>query len=360
MSNQTQYVPDFVTPPGETLAETLEALGMSQAELGRRIGLAAATVNRIVQGREPISRETALKLEKVFRVPARFWNNRQVRYEEWLAREKERETFQRNSAWVRRFPLATMQKYGWLPPAKTVEEKVDGVLKFFGVGSPDEWEKIWATEFKGHFRHSRNLRSDPPSLAAWLRQGELVAQSSETPPYNKARFSAAIHEVRELTREAPEVFENRMREICSAAGVILVFLRELPKVCANGACFWHRDHPVILLNIRHKTDDHLWFTFFHEARHVLQNVRKDRFIDEAGTTDGDLEEDANSFAANVLIPAAAYRQFTEHGDYSYQSVREFAGQLGIAPGIVVGRLQHDRLVPFSHLNRLKRKLVWAA
>ncbi len=91
MSNQTQYAPDFVTPPGETLTETLEALGMSQGELGRRIGLAAATVNRIVQGREPITRETALKLEKVLRVPARFWHNRQVRYEEWPAREKGRE-----------------------------------------------------------------------------------------------------------------------------------------------------------------------------------------------------------------------------------------------------------------------------
>ena len=33
-----QYAPDVVSPPGETLEETIEVLGMSQAELAERMG----------------------------------------------------------------------------------------------------------------------------------------------------------------------------------------------------------------------------------------------------------------------------------------------------------------------------------
>jgi HTH-type transcriptional regulator/antitoxin HigA len=91
MSNivQNQYNPDYVSPPGETLAEILEDREMSQAELADRMGRPKKTINEIIKGKAEITAETALELEKVLGTPAQFWNEREGRYRESLARKKE-------------------------------------------------------------------------------------------------------------------------------------------------------------------------------------------------------------------------------------------------------------------------------
>ena len=81
---QNKYRPDVVSPPGETLLETLETIGMTQAELAERTGYPLQTVNEIIQGKAPIAPDTALQLERVLGIPARFWNNRECYYREYL------------------------------------------------------------------------------------------------------------------------------------------------------------------------------------------------------------------------------------------------------------------------------------
>ena len=57
-----------------------------------------------------------------------------------------------------------------------------------------------------------------------------------------------------------------------------------------------------------------------------------------------------------MIPPDAFADFRSSKDYSEKSVIEFAGAQGIAPGIVVGRLQRERLIRYSSmLNHLKQK-----
>ncbi len=77
MSSATsnQFVPDYAIAPGETLLDTIEALGMSQAELAERTGRSKKTINEIIKGKAPITPETALQLERVLSVPAQFWND---------------------------------------------------------------------------------------------------------------------------------------------------------------------------------------------------------------------------------------------------------------------------------------------
>lgn len=81
-----QYAPDLVSPPGDTLAETLAALGMTQAELAVRSGRPYNTVSEIINGKASITPETALQLERVLGVPARFWLKREQQYQEWRVR----------------------------------------------------------------------------------------------------------------------------------------------------------------------------------------------------------------------------------------------------------------------------------
>ncbi len=85
---QNQYHPDYVSAPGETLEEMLEERGITEAELAERTGIATKIINEIINGKTAITPEIALHLELVFGVPASFWNNREHRYQEFLARQK--------------------------------------------------------------------------------------------------------------------------------------------------------------------------------------------------------------------------------------------------------------------------------
>ena len=85
------FEPDYAIPPGETLREVMESLGMSQQELARRTGITVQSLNRIFKGSQPITCETADRLELATGVPASMWNNLEAQYRKQLAKIDERE-----------------------------------------------------------------------------------------------------------------------------------------------------------------------------------------------------------------------------------------------------------------------------
>ena len=74
--------------PGEHLAEELEALDMSAAELARKIDVPTNRVTQILNGTRAITGDTALRLAHFFGTSAQFWLNLQSLYDLRLAREK--------------------------------------------------------------------------------------------------------------------------------------------------------------------------------------------------------------------------------------------------------------------------------
>ena len=147
-----------------------------------------------------------------------------------------------------------------------------------------------------------------------------------------------------------------MKSLCAEAGVALVFVPEIKGCPVSGLTRWlSPTKALIQMSLRHKTDDQFWFTFFHEAGHILHDGKKKIFIDDNRPED-DREKKANRFAADFLIPPEATPELWTLTTRT--SVRDFAKRMGIAPGIVVGRLQHDRVIPFSHLNDLKTRFTW--
>jgi HTH-type transcriptional regulator/antitoxin HigA len=139
----------------------------------------------------------------------------------------------------------------------------------------------------------------------------------------------------------------------------VVFVPPLAGVRAYGATRWlHSAKALIQLSLRGKTDDHLWFTFFHEAGHVLKHGKRAVFVeegDEKAAARDPREAEADAFAQELLIPSNDYERFYTNGDFSVAAIRRFATRIGIAPGIVAGYLQHGRKVPFSRGNQLKRR-----
>jgi len=359
---KNEYVPDSVSPPGETLLETIGALGMPQADLAERTGRSKKMINEIIKGKAPITPKMSLELERVLGVPASFWNNRERNYREALARIEEQNRLQAQVEWLDSFPVNAMVKWEWIEKFKEKVHQLQEVLRFFGIASPDQWSTV--TESLGRqvaFRKSEVFEVDNGALMAWLRKGELDAKQIHCEKYDENIFRATLKAIRNLTVKPPEVFQKKIIEMCSACGVAVVFVPELPKTRVSGATRWLTPNKALIqLSRRYKSDDHLWFSFFHEAGHIIKHGKKDIFIEGTSMEMAAKKEDeANRFASDCLIPRQTYTRFVRNSPYSKAKIRTFAFELGIAPGIVVGRLQHDKYLPVTHCNDLKIKLRWA-
>ena len=353
-----QYVPDYLVPPGEILEEYLEGFGMTQTELADRTGLTKKTINEIIKGKSPITSETALKLERSLGRPAHFWNNLERQFQEDRSRLAEKKRLEKQLDWLKRVPVGQLTKLGWLPKQNDKVAQLTEVLRFFGVASPEQWATVWR-EHQVAYRQTKRFEACAESVSAWLRKGEIEARQIRCKPFKKKDFFKALNGIRDLTMEAPEVFQPQLVEICAAAGVAVVFVPELPKTGVYGATRWIGNKALIQLSLRYKSNDHLWFTFFHEAGHIIKHGRKEIFIEGNGL-DNEKEEEANAFARDRLIPPEALRKFLQSWDgRSLAPIETFAQKIKIAPGIVVGRLQHDKLLPNSHGNGLKVFFRWS-
>jgi HTH-type transcriptional regulator / antitoxin HigA len=365
MPHNLTFEPDFISPPGETLTDVLEERGMSQAELAERTGLSRKTVNEIIKGKAPISPETALHLERVFGIPARFWNAREHQYREALARLEEADELRRHAAWIDAFPYREMAALGFVPPVDgrvkdALERRGRALLDFFGVAAPEQWREVWLRPGVA-FRMSLSFASHPEPVSAWLRYGQKTAlEEIRTEPYDARTFRCILQEMRGLTTEPPEVFCDRLIAACAAAGVAVVLTPQLPKAHISGATQWLRpDLALIQLSFRYKTNDHFWFTFFHEAAHILLHGKKEVFLEDSDNHGlKGKEDEANRWAANFLVPEPRLNSFIARGDRSREAIVAFAREVGIAPGIVVGQLQHRGFIPYSSHNGLKIGFRW--
>ncbi|MBW2300011.1 MAG: HigA family addiction module antidote protein [Deltaproteobacteria bacterium] len=343
MSNKhtNQYVPDYIVTPGEVLADYLASLGMTQAELAARTGLAKKTINEIIKGKSPITHETALKFERALGRPAHFWNNLERQFQEDRIRLAEQQRLESWLGWLKKVPVNTMVKLGWIAKHKDKNDQLEAVLRFFGVASPEQWQEVWQ-EYQVAYRQTQRFGICAESVSAWLRRGEIEAREIRCAPFDRKCFLEILDEIRDLTRESPDIFVPELGNLAASAGVAVVFVPELPKTGVFGATRWLKGKAVIQLSLRY----------------ILKHGRKEIFIEGSGL-DGEKEEEANTFARDKLIPATAYRRFLSTWDgRSLEPIQRFAEEISIAPGIVVGRLQHDNCLPKSHGNKLKVFYRW--
>lgn len=346
--------------PGEYLREELAKRHMSQTELARRMGRPAQVLNEIVNGKKALTEETALELERVLNTPAGVWVNLEARYQLALARSAEVEALEGQQVWLERFPVREMERRSWIPRSTTAANRVRNVLRFFGVASFATWEEH--QEALG-FRVTGNARIDAGALAAWVRKGELDGRAIETAEYDEAQFREVLQRARGYTRQAPEVAWRELQTWCARAGVAAVVVPEFPKIGANGVARWLTPSKALVqLNLRYRWSDIFWFTFFHEAGHILMHESRRVFVELDGNPRRDPHEaEANHLAEEILIPGEAWERFLLQSTFEHQQITAFATEIGVHPGIVVGRLQHLELVPWgSKLNALRERLMWSA
>jgi hypothetical protein len=258
-----------------------------------------------------------------------------------------------------------MVKLGWVEKREDQVSQARELLNFFGIASPDRWREVFELP-QATFRHSQAFESAPGPLAAWLRKGTLEGRALACEAFDKTRFREVLTKARALTREPPAVFTDLLVKRCAQAGVAVAMVPELPRCRAHGATRWLTPHKALIqLSLRYKWADIFWFSFFHEAGHVLLHGKREVFIENRGdsseTTREKAEEEANRFAAELLIPSEhleTLRSPAQSKRLSKARVEAFAVELDVHPGIVVGRLQHEGWLRYTHLSRLRERLRW--
>lgn len=357
------YTPDHACPPGDLIQEYLEELGISARELARRCGRSGKLMAEIAAGKAPVEPETALQLERVLDVSAAILINMEAAYQLHQARAAEEEDLASRHKWATAFPIKELVDRSYVKKIDTKAGQVGELLKFFGVGSVKACEERMEALLEADFRTSSTFTSDNLSLAAWLRIGERRATEIETDDYDREAFLKALREIRELTLEPLGTALPKVERKCAAAGVAFVLEKPLPKTRASGVSRWLSPRKALIQqSLRHMSDDHFWFTFFHECAHILLHSRKEIFIDMMkgpGSAGPKQEAEANIWAADFLVPAPALRAFIKTFSGTEEEIREFSAAHGVAPGIVVGQLQHNRVFGFSVMNNLRVFYEWA-
>lgn len=308
------FAPDWVLPPGASILELAEDRGWTQAELARRLGYSEKHISQLINGKVPITVDAAGRLERVLGSTMDFWLTLEANYQRHKARLEATERYAGWTPWLDNLPLKDLMACGTIVKrrmdAKNKPELVEACLRFFGVASPDEW-RVHYGGMQMAFRRSRAEQCDVGAISAWLRLGEQQAEKLDSPEYDRERFQHALREIRGLTCETPEIFEPKMRVLLRDAGVLLVFVPSIPRAHVSGVARWlSPTRPLIQLSLYGKTNDKFWFTFFHEAAHILLHAnnkedKKSIFLDDpnAARTADPREHEANTWAGDWLIPA---------------------------------------------------------
>ncbi|EEI90858.1 putative addiction module antidote protein HigA [Sphingobacterium spiritivorum ATCC 33300] len=350
MATVNEFYSDIAFHPGETLTEKLEELKMGPKEFAIRTGKPEKTIIAILKGDSSITPEMAILFESVLKIPASFWIKRQFSFDEFKAREKRALTVEEAKDWAKRFPIADMVKCQWLNAKTKVEEKVEELFHFFGVSSPDAWKDYFFNQqLKVAFRISLAHTKEPYAISAWIRQGEIQANRLNCGAYSEAKFKKTLKEIKTIMATQPDNFFEQLQQLCLACGVKVVYTPCIKKAPLSGATRWIDDNPLIQLTGRYKQNDRFWFTFFHEAGHILLHGKKDIFLEDIDYSDADLqkEAEANNFAVEWTFSNEQEEEVLNATPLTIENIEEFAKLFNTHPAMIIGRFHKKGLLHYA-------------
>lgn len=334
-------------PPGETIKEQLDDRAMTQKEFAARMGYSQKHISQLINGQVRLMDDTAQRLENVLGIPANFWLNLENNYRLELHKVEEENDFENDKMIAKEIPYAECAKLGWVKKTRKINEKVIELRKFFRVARLSSIDNIdYQNVIYRKLGASKN--SIYPKIM-WIQQVQNLAEFQKTEAINIKCLEEHLGTIRAMTKRNPEEYLYELDTLLKSCGIVLVLLPHLPGSFLHGATFLDKKRIVIGLTVRRKDADIFWFSLFHEIGHIINgDVFESTPIDE-------LEENADTFAADVLIPKNSYHEFVENGDFSKQAIIQFSEEVNIHTGIIVGRLQKEGYIKYSELNDLKEQ-----
>jgi HTH-type transcriptional regulator/antitoxin HigA len=352
MIAKREWSPNWAIHPGVLLQEHLESRDLSQAEFARVAGLTPKLVSTIIKGSNPVTAETAIRLERVLGLKAYIWTGIQSRWDLFQARKVDGTPDTRK--WLSLFPIAELKQRNWLTQTNNEKELVDSLLHLFQIGTPEAYSaKVRA--FAAHHRRSKRHATSEHNVFTWLMLGGCTARQSNMSTFDSRKFNDALQKIRNFTTGNPNAFIAEMKILCCDAGVALVLERPMSKTFLCGSALWIDPYRALIqISPAIKSNDQFWWTFFHEAAHIVLH-RGRNFIDDQNGVGDEVEEEADSWAEDILVGRDRFAQFKATQPRSGREIIAFADRVGVHAGIIVGMLQHSHVLPPRHLNHLKLK-----
>lgn len=363
MRTELDFAPMWAVPPGRTISDLMKSKGIASTRLAHLVDMTENDFDSLLMGKSALTAGIAARLEAALGASVSFWLRREEQYRKQLTQltdgvDPDNEDYK---SWLKSLPVRDMQDLGWVESTKDKTDKLRRYLEFFDVPNLDAWYRTYVDmKAATAFRTTDAYLENAPATAAWLRQGELQAERIECSNWNPQRFEAKLTKIRSLTNiAAPSEFLPKLQKLCAEAGVAVVIVKA-PKGCrASGATFFaNPDKAVLQLSFRYLSDDQFWFSFFHEAAHLILHWDADLLILETSDSPkSPREEEANLFAAEQLIPSELQQRLSEAAK-TPRGIMRLARDAGVSYGIVVGQMQFRGHIRRDRYNRLKTRYKW--
>lgn len=353
MSSYIEFENKIAFHPGYYIKEYIEEIGLTQEDFANRLGTTPKNISYIIRGEQSISIDIANKLSRMSGTSVKYWLNLQNEYDTIVFEIKnlkeineEREVFKslKYSYFRDNFDLPDV-------PGK-IDEQIKYVREFLNVSSLTVFKK---KDMYVNFRKADLNQTEINTIKANIMvqiATNISLKEVDIPKYDKKSFLKAIEYALTLTKDHKEFYKIIKKEFYKC-GVDLIVLPNLLGSKINGASKKIGDHVMLMVNDRNSNSDSFWFTLFHEIGHIINGDFGISFEKEEGKE----EENANKFAEDKLIPSKEYDEFIKKRKFTLNSLIEFSNEINRDPGIVLGRLQKDKLISYDDwkFNSLRTK-----
>lgn len=357
------FEPNWASPPGDTISRLAAAGNVPIYELAERIGFEEDVFAGIMEGRVQICSEIADALSAELGASRQFWSERYNQFVADKARITNSAPTQSLSTWGQSFPARALRELGWLPKGSRGERLSEDILRFFGCDSINGWNERYSAGIgQVAFRTSFAFEADEMVTLAWLRVGETQSEDLPLANFSANEFKKRLPELKGLCAlKRPDIFFPKLQQACAEYGVGLVSSKA-PKGCRASGATWTNTNgnPIILVSFRYLSEDHFWFTFFHEAAHVVLHGTDHISVDGSDPSPlgaSKCEDEADAFAQDILVPANL-RDEMLNAIPTRPHTRKIARKAGVTPGIIVGQLQKAGVLQPHQFNELKRRYRW--
>lgn len=337
----------YLIPPGEFIQDWLNDCGMPVLEFCKRMEISKPTYYRILNGTQPITPDTARRLELVTGASAEFWSKLEADYRHQVLCQEAEEQAENQKNWIKKQPISDLIAAKFLPVdfrKRKVGEQLSALCSFYNVSSVDAYDEIH-TPYSFAARAVKGVESNSTALTAWLQMAARVAldKMSELPAYDVVKFRTALETVRRQTcavdtgKMSFKDFLLLVKETFAQTGVQVVYLKKVKDVKnLNGVAFWLKEHPIIVLTLHSCAFDRIVFSLYHEAAHILEGKQELIYVTDKENSDIELAADAK--AAEMLIPRSFDEQICRSNG-SFATLQSIAKKVGVSVALIIGRYQ---------------------
>ncbi len=343
--------PARIVSPGKILRRELDARRWTQKDLAHIMGRPEQAISEIVNGNKQITPETAHELAAALNTSPEFWQNLESNYRLNLAKKQaQTETIARKSSLYQLLPLKELVKRSWIKKHESVDEMEKEVIQFLNVSSIDEVPSLVA-----NFRQSTCKTPQLSFQLAWVKRVEQLARQQTIASFDLKHVKQTLPTLLELSSRAEDI--AHVPNLFTEIGIHFVILNHLPKTYLDGALLYVDNNPIIALTLRYDRIDSFWFTLMHELGHLIEQ-HSGIFLDNIDDlAENEQELSANRFAENWLIPSDEFNRFIiDRRYFSKMAIEDFAKSINRHPGIVLGHLHYNNLVPYKNLRQLLVKV----